>query len=103
MSDDAVFVAPEVYAVLFENDRVRVLEVRADPGGTSPMHTHPDSVIHALSDATLVVTSQQGEARPAEARTAEVTAGATWWAAETTHSVENVGTEEVHFIRVELK
>ncbi|MEE9228840.1 MAG: cytoplasmic protein, partial [Acidimicrobiia bacterium] len=97
MSDDAVSVAPEVYKVLFENDRVRVLEVRADPGGTSPMHTHPDSVIHALSDATLVVTSQ------GEARTAELTAGATWWAAETTHSVENVGTGEVHLIRVELK
>ena len=98
MNDDAVSVAPEVYKVLFENDRVRVLEVRADPGGTSPMHTHPDSVIHALSDATLVVTSQQGEARRAQ-----VTAGATWWAAEATHSVENVGTGEVHLIRIELK
>ncbi len=98
MNNDAVSVAPEVYTVLFENDRVRVLDVRADPGGTSPMHTHPDSVIHALSDATLVVTSQQGETR-----TVEITAGATWWAPAAIHSVENVGTGDVHLIRVELK
>ena len=98
MNNDAVSVAPEVYKVLFENDRVRVLDVRADPGKTSPMHTHPDSVIHALSDATLVVMSHQGETQ-----TAEVTAGATWWAPATTHSVENVGTGNVHLIRIELK
>ena len=75
MNDDAVSVAPDVYKVLFENDRVRVLEVRANPGETSPAHTHPDSVIHALSDATLVVTTQQGEARTERLRSLLVPPG----------------------------
>lgn len=93
-----VAVAPEVYEVLVDNNRVRVLEVRGEPGGTLPVHSHPDSVLHMLSGTTIVDTSQQGEAQRAE-----VPAGATFWAPATTHSVENVGTGEVHFIRVELK
>ncbi len=95
---DAVAVAPDVYKILFENDRVRVLEVTGVPGGRSPMHSHPDSVMHALSDATIMVTSERGESEKAE-----IIAGATFWTPATTHSVENVGTGTVRFIRVELK
>jgi quercetin dioxygenase-like cupin family protein len=91
-------VAPEVYRVLFENDRVRVLEVTGEPGSRSPMHSHPDSVMHALSDAKIVVTPEQGESERAE-----VTAGATFWTQAATHSVENIGTGTVRFIRIELK
>jgi quercetin dioxygenase-like cupin family protein len=98
MDYDAVSVAPEVYRVIFENERVRVLDVTAEPGEKSPMHGHPDSVMHALSDAAIVVTPEQGESHRAE-----VAAGTTFWNAATTHSVENVGTGKVHFIRVELK
>ncbi len=98
MSYDAVTVAPEIYKVLFENDRVRVLEVTGVPGSKSPMHSHPDSVMHALSDGSIIVTSEQGESDGAE-----VTAGTTFWTSATTHSVENVGTGTVRFIRIELK
>jgi len=62
------------------------------------MHSHPDSVMRALSDASIIVTSEQGESDRAE-----VTAGATFWTSATTHSVENVGVGTVHFIRIELK
>jgi hypothetical protein len=34
--NDPVQVAPHVYSVLFENDRVRVLDVRMAPGGGRP-------------------------------------------------------------------
>ena len=40
MDYDAVSVAPEVYRVIFENERVRVLDVTAEPGEKSPMHGH---------------------------------------------------------------
>jgi quercetin dioxygenase-like cupin family protein len=95
---DAVAVAPEVYSVVFENDRVRVLDVTGVPGTISPMHGHPDSVMHALSNATIVVTTDQGESDELQ-----IPAGATFWTPATTHSVENVGAETVRFIRVELK
>lgn len=97
-NSDAVAVAPEVYSILFENDRVRVLDVTGEPGTVSPMHSHPDSVMHALNDATIVVTSDQGDSNEVA-----IPAGATFWTAATTHSVENLGTETVRFIRVELK
>lgn len=98
MSDDAVAVAPEVYSVVFENERVRVLNVRADPGGSSPMHRHPDSVMYAVSDAHIVVTSPDGEEH-----SADIPAGATFWNPETEHAVRNDGDTSVHFIRIELK
>lgn len=98
MDYDAVSIAPDVYRVIFENERVRVLVVTAEPGTKSPMHGHPDSVMHALSDASIVVTSEHGEGHAAE-----VAAGATFWNAATTHSVGNVGSGNLHFIRVELK
>lgn len=97
-SRDAVEAAPEVYKVVLENDRVRVLEVTGAPGVVSPMHGHPDSVMHALNAADILVTTAGGEAKRFK-----IPAGATFWTAETAHSVENVGSEAVRFIRVELK
>ena len=44
MAGDAVSVAPNLYKVLAENDKVRVLETRYGPGVKSDMHSHPDLV-----------------------------------------------------------
>ncbi len=98
MPNDAVSVAPGVYSVVFENERVRVLDVRAGPGVGSPMHGHPDSVMYAVDEAEILVTEPGGE----EHRVA-VPAGATFWNAATEHTVRNVGSTPVHFIRIELK
>jgi len=98
MSQDAVIVAPEIYRVLLENDRVRVLDVTGEPGTRSPLHSHPDSVMHAVSNATIVITDNQGDSNPVE-----LPAGVTFWSPASSHSVENVGSGTVHFIRIELK
>lgn len=37
---DAVIAAPDSHRLLFENDRVRVLEVVIEPGAREPEHTH---------------------------------------------------------------
>ena len=58
---DAVEAAPEVYEVVLENDRVRVLEVTGVPGVVSPMHGHPDSVVYAVDAAEILVTDAAGE------------------------------------------
>jgi len=98
MSQDAVIVAPEIYRVLLENDRVRVLDVTGEPGTKSPLHGHPDSVMHAVSDASIVVTNAEGDTNAVE-----LPAGVTFWSPASSHTVENVGSGTVHFIRVELK
>jgi len=46
MSDqDPVVTDPELYTVVFENERVRVLQYRDRPGDRTHPHHHPDSVM----------------------------------------------------------
>jgi len=39
---------PDKYKVIFENDRVRVLEYRDEPGQRPEPHEHPESVMYTL-------------------------------------------------------
>ena len=48
-STDPVVTDPELYSVVFENDRVRVLEYRDAPGDRTYEHSHPDMVIVPLT------------------------------------------------------
>jgi quercetin dioxygenase-like cupin family protein len=86
MAEDAATVAPHVYKVLFENERVRVLEVTMQPGDRSEMHTHPDYFVYFLSDGKGRFTTPSGE-------TAEIEwpAGGSMWREAEEHSTENVG------------
>lgn len=45
---DSAAIDPEVHHVLFENPQVRVFEGRTSHGRTSPMHSHPPSVLVSL-------------------------------------------------------
>ena len=42
---DPVLVAPHIYALVFENEKVRVLRQTVRNGETSPLHGHPDRVM----------------------------------------------------------
>ena len=46
---DPVVTDPQFYSVVFENERVRVLEYRDGPGDRTSMHSHPDMVIIPLA------------------------------------------------------
>ena len=37
---DAVIAAPKYHRVIFENDRMRMLDTRLPPGDVVPVHTH---------------------------------------------------------------
>jgi beta-alanine degradation protein BauB len=88
---------PDKYAVRFENDEVRVLEYRDEPGARTKPHHHPNSVMITMSgfdrrltvgDQTLDVTLESGEVR---------------WLDAQEHSGENIGTSPTHVFFVELK
>jgi DNA repair photolyase len=49
MDLDPVSTNPDAYRVLFENERVRVLEYTDTPGHRTTPHRHPDSVMVSLS------------------------------------------------------
>ena len=52
---------PDNYKVMFENQRVRVLDVRYGPGVKSEMHSHPDLVVVALTPASVKFTLAGGQ------------------------------------------
>jgi len=95
---DAVLVAPDLYKVLFENDRVRVLDVRYGPGVKSAMHSHPDTVVVALTPLNAKFTLADGQTADVE-----VPASEAMWVEAQDHAVENTSASEIHGILVELK
>src|SRR5262245_45946902 len=82
-AQDAATVAPDHYKVLFENDRVRVLDHRDKPGEKSPMHSHPDSILYVLAPFKRRVTLPDGTSVVREPK-----AGAVIWAPAQAHQAE---------------
>lgn len=97
MKRDPVLTNPDLYRVLMENDRVRVLEYRDRPGDRTAPHAHPDSVMITLSSFRRLLI--QGD-RSAEV---ELGAGVTRWLDAQEHAGENIGETETRSIFVELK
>jgi quercetin dioxygenase-like cupin family protein len=89
---------PETHKVVLDNDQVRVLDVRIQPGQKVAMHSHPANVVYYVSDAKVKVTSADGKTA-----VREVKAGTTVWNQPLTHAVENAGTAEFHLVQVEMK
>ena len=87
----------DLYKVVFENERVRVLEYLDRPGDRTTPHAHPDSVMFTLSSFRRRLVS--GE----ETRDVELPAGQANWLPAQQHSGENIGDSETHVIFVELK
>ncbi len=96
---DPISTDPDKYKVIFENDRVRVLEYRDKPGQKTAPHFHPDYVLYALTSFRRSLTF------PTEGKsgTRDVQAGDVLWGKAQVHIGENVGTTETHVIMVELK
>ena len=97
-SQDPVKVAPKNVKVVFENNRVRVLEVRIKPGEKIPMHSHPPHMIYTLSEFKGKYSTPDGE------NTSILGKPSAWsWSDAITHASENVGTTEIRAFAVELK
>lgn len=97
MPDDPIKTDPELYRVVFEHERVGVLNYRDRPGDRTHQHTHPDSIMVTLSGfrRRLVVGDRQVEVdKPAH----EV-----GWLPAQTHVGENIGDTDTHVVFVELK
>jgi hypothetical protein len=89
---------PDKYKVIFENDRVRVLEYRDEPGQKTSPHEHPDSVMYTLSSFDRLLVAEDGKTRDVS-----LSAGEVRWLDAQIHSGENVGESPTHVLFVELK
>ena len=95
---DAVKTAPDNYKVLFENERVRLLEYRDQPGNKTAMHSHPDVLAYAISGGKFKFTLANGESFEAA-----LGAGESMFNEAHEHSMENIGETAAHVLLVELK
>ena len=94
---DPTVTDPEHYRVLFENERVRVLEYRDAPGDATHEHEHPDSVMVALGSFRRRL--HHGD----QQREVEIAEGFVGWVPAQRHRGENIGETRTHAIFVELK
>jgi quercetin dioxygenase-like cupin family protein len=97
MSLDPTQTDPDHYTLVFENDRVRVLEYTDRPGDRTSPHAHPDSVMVTLSSFRRRLHAAGRE------RDVELVAGAAHWIPAQEHAGENIGDTESHSVFIELK
>ena len=104
-SMDAVVAAPKNHKVLYEDDRIRILDVTVLPSEKENVHDHPwPSVLiidyprkirDTYSDGTVVERDSPSPQTPIPI--------VERMAPQPPHSVENLDTETMHLYRVELK
>lgn len=97
MQLDPVATNPDLYKVVFENDRVRVLEYTDAPGDRTTPHEHPDSVMYTLSSFRRRLLTDGGQ------RDVEIADGTAAWLPAQRHAGHNIGDTPTHVIFVELK
>jgi len=97
MSLDPAETNPQFYKVIFENDRVRVLEYSDQPGDATTLHAHPDSVMYTLTSFRRRLV--HGD----EHRDVEIDAGTVRWLDAQQHLGENIGDSPSHALFIELK
>ncbi len=101
LAQDAARANPRGFAVLFENERLRVLEYTSRPGmGVcgQGVHSHPPHL-------NIAMTAIKARIRLPDGRTVigENRAGDVFWEDAVTHSVENIGGAGARAYMVELK
>ncbi len=94
---DSTVVDPDGHRVVFENEHVRVLEVRVREGHDLPIHTHPPRVVVAVGSYRLRVVEPDGSVSVFDRRPGEV-----GWTNHEEHEAR-VLIGPVHAIEVEVK
>ena len=101
VAQDAAKIQPEAFRVVLENETTRVLEFvsrpRTEVCGVGK-HSHPAHLTVALSDAKVRVTLPDGKKIVATNKPGDV-----WWSEAETHTVENIGGNEVRALIIEYK
>lgn len=95
---DPLEVAPTMYSLVYQNDRVRVMQVVFKPGEKIAKHSHPDHFIYVLEPGKLKISHPDGTSMDADFKVGQVV-----WIPAETHWAENTGATEVKLLVTELK
>lgn len=96
-AQDPLKVAPGMYKLLFENEKVRVMEVTFKPGERIPEHSHPDHFVYVVTGGKLKITAGEKVAE------ADLTPGQVMWIPAEKHWAVNLGTTDVRLLVTEVK
>jgi beta-alanine degradation protein BauB len=84
--------------VLLENAKVRVQFHDVAVGETVPMHSHPSYVAYVIKPYKARLEQADGTEKLVDRQPGDV-----FWGEPVTHTVENLGTNDIHNLIVELK
>jgi hypothetical protein len=105
---DAVVAAPKHHKLVLDNDRVRVLDTRIPAGDVVPVHTRRflcrPAVYYTIAGGHFLRCDAEGNVL-LDTRVQGIPPGepARFIESLPPHSIENVGTSEIHLISVEMK
>ena len=95
---DPAKVYPENYAILLENDCVRVMDFKLRKGARELPHQHPAHVLYVLEGFRVEFTLPDGSQALRAAK-----AGDVLFSPPVTHAPVNIGGTDAHGILIELK
>jgi quercetin dioxygenase-like cupin family protein len=98
LTQDPVAIAPGIYKVLLDNERVRISEVKFKPGDKVGTHSHPDHAVYVMSAGTLQMIGADGKKKDVTVKVGDVI-----WAQAETHQTINTGATQVDLLVIELK
>lgn len=101
VAQDAARAQPRAFRVIFENDKMRVLEFNSRPGMGlcgNGMHSHPAHLTVALSPAKAKITLPDGKSFVGEQKPGDV-----FWADAETHETENISGRDIRALMIEWK
>ena len=89
---DPCIVASDYYKKLFENEKLRVVEMTLPPGHKDPEHSHPDETVYFIKGgkARIYVGNESMEV--------EIPDGHVMHHEAWTHIVENIGDTTIHAV-----
>lgn len=103
---DGPIAAPDHHRVVFENDRVRVLETVVRVGDTTPLHTHLAPHLVMVTSGSHFVRRDAVGMVTVDTRTADpafVMPRFLWIDGTPAHTLENAGTDDLVVTAIELK
>ena len=96
---DALTANPQHIRLVLENEQVRVLEARLEPGKKENPHSHPAYVVYVKAGGAIRMHTPDGKAAELALKTGDVM----YREPVTQHWGENVGTTATDLILIELK
>jgi quercetin dioxygenase-like cupin family protein len=103
---DALVADPIHHRLLFENERVRILDTFIPPGAVTELHTHKwPSSLYIVSWSDFIRYDKDGNTvlDSRNIKSTSAAGSALWSEPLVPHVLKNIGAADIHIISVEIK